>query len=118
MTEGSISSRHIKSTSVFLRGSSEVKLPIRGGMSEFGGRVDQVIVLYQTLPEPRTFRIPRFFAILHDSELAFAGIAASFTSAAASDCAASLSEPAECAISTTGAKTDTPRGQGIYWYRF
>lgn len=36
------------------------------------------------------------------TELAFAGITATFTSAAASDCAASLSQPAKCAVSTAG----------------
>jgi len=51
---------------------------------------------------PQTDRERRNCASQITVMLAFAGIAASFTSAAASDCAASLSEPAECAISTTG----------------
>ena len=41
------------------------------------------------------------------AELAYAAIAASSVSAAASDCAASLNQPAKCAVSTTGREGET-----------
>lgn len=51
---------------------------------------------------PETDREKRDCASQVSLMLAFAGITATFTSAAASDCAASLSQPAKCAVSTAG----------------
>lgn len=51
---------------------------------------------------PETDREKRNCASQVSLMLAFAGITATFTSAAASDCAASLNEPAKCAVSTAG----------------